>query len=423
MSSEIHKHILSNFLPDESLPSSPQRKTTIIVSDNLPMPDILNTKLLAADSPTSLEIEIGSQNAIEDLDNLNSMPDDELHFDNSSDKFRNGSDSAIDDVYSNGNTSKEIVADLKPSQTLSEQPDVQMILNSESNEFNNENASSVEQPDNLSSSPSWNLDMQTPEPEVFSLSIQGDLNVSENASETVENDVVEESIGESTLVSKGSKRNSLDEPSPLVNQSVDLKSKNDDEVLDEFKDKLSLEFDADFKEFATFDDTMSIPPSEPVPATISSYPPEPCDNPEPDIEDDDDEFGEFSDFQQTTVVQTSETATQETNEVANVLLDNESIKRGLSSILATIFPSESQDNLSTEQKDNVKHDREQFINNFAAQLRDVEISNALHYQWAKSTSKTLLVKALGIDSRNIVNRNFNGHLTSLITFSIKRNSI
>lgn len=374
---------------------------------------------MATDSPLSLELEIESPHAIEDLDNLSVVPDDELNFD-SSDKFRNGSDSAIGDVYSNGNsstnTSKETdashsLSDLKPTETLSEKPDVHMTLDSERNEFNSENALSVEQPDNLSSSPSWNLDVQTPEPEFGSLSMQGELNSIEiTAPAEVDGNLADEipDLDEKSTSFPDENTNivPLDESSSSqANQDI---ANDSNSRQDEFRDEMNIEFNADFGQFATFDDVNAVETlnsaSASASAAILPHPSEPCDNTEPAFEDDDDEFGEFSDFQQTPAVETAAVTHQDvTKDAANVLLDSENIKLNLSSILDTIFPSEGNgDGTTGIRSDNVSYDKQQFINNLTAQLRNVENSNALSHQWAKSTSKTVLVKALGIDSRNIV---------------------
>lgn len=383
------------------------------------MPDIVSTKPVATDSPLSLELEIESPHAIEDLDNLSVVPDDELNFD-SSDKFRNGSDSAIGDVYSNGNsstnTSKETdashsLSDLKPTETLSEKPDVHMTLDNERNEFNSENALSVEQPDNLSSSPSWNLDVQTPEPEFGSLSMQGELNSIEiTAPAEVDGNLADEipDLDEKSTSFPDENTNivPLDESSlSQANQDI---ANDSNSRQDEFRDEMNIEFNADFGQFATFDDVNAVEmvnsASASASAAILPHPSEPCDNTEPAFEDDDDEFGEFSDFQQTPAVETAAVTHQDvTKDAANVLLDSENIKLNLSSILDTIFPSEGNgDGTTGIRSDNVSYDKQQFINNLTAQLRNVENSNALSHQWAKSTSKTVLVKALGIDSRNIV---------------------
>lgn len=405
---------------------------------------------------------------------MNAIADDEVPCD--SERMQNGSDSAIGDVYSNGNsstiTSKDADAsnssadDLKRIEHCLSGPPICDQLHSmdenvdcKRNEFN---CLAVEQLDNLSSSPSWNLDGQTPEPEFGSLSMQGDCNsIEPSASIAIDHENCAKEMPEIdeqciSYEDDSKKHVPLEEQSPsslslqqdIPTNGIDATSlKNDDDSFDEFGDDMSTQFNADFGQFATFDDT-SVAESFVTTTTtaaavadesnsistatvIQTVQTEQCDtierafnvanenengNGDDADDDDDDDFGEFSDFQQscsavqmTTTTTTNATTTHVTNKDVtndvNVLLDSENIKLKLSSILDTIFPSDPTTTTaaaSAHRLDSDAPSKEQFINNLTMQLKNVENSNALSHQWAKSTSKTVLVKALGIDSRNIV---------------------
>lgn len=490
------------FPKDESLPSSPHLKqtSTILVCDNLPVPDdTVGNQPLATDSPLSLELDLESQHVeIDDLDRLNAVPidDDEIHLDND-DKCRNGSDSAIGDVYSTANsstvTSKEAdasnsSADFKQIEALSssidQQQDIHTQLNCAKHETHADNVLTVDQQDNLSSSPSWNLDSirQTPEPEFGTFSTHLEYNSIENACQetpeanaSVQHDEVDVEEDEEELEleldhrsesihTDDAKSISLDEQTP--SQSADLENENENEANDQtpkndasFDEFQSTDFNADFGQFATFDDANLVQDNfnsaQSQSGTAETH--EHCDNIEiyksntfeaekgqnddvvahhndddggggggnnDDDFDDDDDFGEFSDFQQTPAVAvpvqpTIATTHQELTKNPNVLLDSENIKLNSSSVLTTIFPlredggdgggsgncDASTGYQSPQINDNDTYEKPNFINDLTTQLRNVENSNALTHQWSKSTSKTVLVKALGIDSRNIVRMN------------------
>lgn len=160
-------------------------------------PDI--TPTTTTESPLSLELELEPQHVIDGLGHhLSVLADDELQFDG--DKIRTGSDSAIGDVYSNGQcsnssliTSKEADTsnssnDLKYGETL---PDKQPIavhtnLDDDDDDSDCEHAlPSIEQLDNLSSSSSWNLDGPTPEPELDSFSMPGESDSIQHSHRTI----------------------------------------------------------------------------------------------------------------------------------------------------------------------------------------------------------------------------------------------
>lgn len=455
------------------MPPSPQRKqtNTVLVCDHLPVPDdTMVNQTLATDSPLSLELDLDAQHAIDDLDNLNvaaEEDEEEIHVDIDNDKNRNGSDSAIGDVYSNANsstiTSKEIdasnsSADFKQIDALSslDKQEMSTSLDCAKTELNSDNVLTVDQQDNLSSSPSWNLDSirQTPEPEFGSFSTHLEYNSLENACQEGANapehmdyqselshthDIKSISPDEQTSTTP-SPPPSMAVPQP-TNECDDQTPKNDSTSFDEFADNPATDFTADFGQFASFDDANLVQDhfnSDSTQLTTLQQN-EQCDNINSstsnaaeasavDVDDDDDDFGEFSDFQQTPAVQTvaqneelttattvttaTATATATMTNNPNVLLDSETIKQNSSTVLTTIFPIANEagncDDASTGYQsqqtnyDNDTYEKINFINDLTVQLRNVENSNALTHQWSKSTSKTVLVKALGIDSRNIV---------------------
>ncbi|XP_035782441.1 uncharacterized protein LOC118461338 isoform X2 [Anopheles albimanus] len=107
--------------------------------------------------------------------------------------------------------------------------------------------------------------------------------------------------------------------------------------------------------------------------------------------EDDDEFGEFSDFKQSTTVSNNTPVTS---------VPAFSMER-VHALLATMFPTTASDAASTTDTgqqswtsipDNLLH----------SQLQDFDNTNAVSYQHSKSSSSKALVTALGIDSRNIM---------------------
>lgn len=469
------------FISDESLPSSPhQLKKTVTsatatatnttTTTNTRLSDVVddttsNNKPVPIDSPLSIELDLESQHVIDDLENFSVAPDEELHFE--SDKFRNGNDSAIGDVYSNGNSSTITISKECDAIGSHKDDEIQLSLNQtnqhsnliddeKTNEFNGDNVLAIDQQDNLSSSPSWNLDSIrqtpelpefTPEMEFGSFSIHDEYHeIEPNPTETIaidtheidatslpeENKLVENNDDDEEIQSQPDEEQTT--TSHIVNDANDSGFRKDNSFddfnndFDNFSTNVS-DFNADFGQFATFDDAdivqenftstnIPTPPSDPTKQCdkIENFTTNTFDN---DVgvdydDDDDDDFGEFSDFQQTQPpVQTQPIVQKETTNSndSNVLLDSENIKLNINSVLSTIFPmSDTTDNLSSasvsttgyHQDCNIYYDKEHFVNNLTTQLKNVENSNALAHQWAKSTSKTVLVKALGIDSRNIV---------------------
>lgn len=102
--------------------------------------------------------------------------------------------------------------------------------------------------------------------------------------------------------------------------------------------------------------------------------------------EDDDDFGDFSDFKQTAQIPTNE-------------INQESFfrKDNLVSVLDMMFPKLSTDTETVDFQNNELNQSEIIRN-----LNNFDTSKALGYQYNSSRSSQTLVKALGIDTRNIV---------------------
>lgn len=157
------------------------------------------------------------------------------------------------------------------------------------------------------------------------------------------------------------------------------------------EDPAQDDFD-DFQEFAKF----------PTAGSSASFA-QPTATEEDPVEDaGDDDFGEFSDFKQSEVVATPVVAAP----AVSIPTSRSALFRS-DSILAVItgmFPSVAtpeEEQSDTGQKDGgggpaMEEDK------VCRELRDMDSAQALSYQYNSSESNKALVKALGIDSRNIV---------------------
>ncbi|XP_059621860.1 uncharacterized protein LOC132265291 isoform X1 [Phlebotomus argentipes] len=102
--------------------------------------------------------------------------------------------------------------------------------------------------------------------------------------------------------------------------------------------------------------------------------------------EDDDEFGDFSDFQQ-------EAAT-------TAVIDTTNLNSQFLSALDLLFPKAPES--ADEEARGVKIDDETAKSQILEDLRDFEASKAIQYQWLNSSSNQCLIRSLGIDSRNIL---------------------
>ncbi|KAL9693979.1 hypothetical protein quinque_013264 [Culex quinquefasciatus] len=158
------------------------------------------------------------------------------------------------------------------------------------------------------------------------------------------------------------------------------------------EDPAQDDFD-DFQEFAKFPTGSSASFAQPT-ATEE--------DPVEDAGDDEDDFGEFSDFKQSEVVATPVIAAP----AVSIPTSRSALFRS-DSILAVItgmFPSVAtpeEEQSDTGQKDGgggpaMEEDK------VCRELRDMDSAQALSYQYNSSESNKALVRALGIDSRNIL---------------------
>lgn len=120
--------------------------------------------------------------------------------------------------------------------------------------------------------------------------------------------------------------------------------------------------------------------------------------------DDDDDFGDFSDFQQTTSAVSTTTTTYSNPAKSQISLKPiVDAQNEFNSILASMFPStDASDSRActeypTESADSISNEITKQL-----QVVDETKANITNNNWKKSVSKSFLVKALGIDHRNIV---------------------
>uniref|UniRef100_A0A182PEG8 Clathrin_bdg domain-containing protein n=1 Tax=Anopheles epiroticus TaxID=199890 RepID=A0A182PEG8_9DIPT len=113
-------------------------------------------------------------------------------------------------------------------------------------------------------------------------------------------------------------------------------------------------------------------------------------------EDDDDDFGEFSDFKQPEAI-TIPSSLPTPPPISTFSM--ESVQK----LLEAMFPAFASESLGTDTgqqqvvvSDNIPNSK------LHTQLQDFDNTNALAYQYGKSSSSKTLVTALGIDSRNIM---------------------
>ncbi|XP_050068114.1 mucin-5AC [Anopheles maculipalpis] len=201
---------------------------------------------------------------------------------------------------------------------------------------------------------------------------------------------------------------------PIIEQTASVKKLPDPQPPED-------DFD-DFQEFATFSEQQPV-------ATVSTYftdksnlkndlesnvesstltvenfkrdvetPPAVNENTSDVIEDDDDDFGEFSDFKQTETVSNTPAVTAASLEIYTFSMEN------VQKLLETMFPSVVPESLTAADTGQQTVPTANNIPNskLHSQLQDFDNTNALSYQHSKSSSSKTLVTALGIDSRNIM---------------------
>lgn len=151
--------------------------------------------------------------------------------------------------------------------------------------------------------------------------------------------------------------------------------------------KNDAHFETDFGAFeANFDNEFTSFSTESQENIISDVKLEPTSH----EVDSDDDFGDFNDFTQApaSIVTTAETP-KEPNVAVKVMNDSE-----VKSILTEMFPSNQETNEETELTTCIETD--------VKIVKDIDSTLALSYDYKDSTTNQTLIKALGIDERNIV---------------------
>nr|XP_012231382.1 PREDICTED: aftiphilin [Linepithema humile]XP_012231383.1 PREDICTED: aftiphilin [Linepithema humile]XP_012231384.1 PREDICTED: aftiphilin [Linepithema humile] len=112
-----------------------------------------------------------------------------------------------------------------------------------------------------------------------------------------------------------------------------------------------------------------------------------------DDDDDDDDFGDFSNFETSMgVVETQQFSLKE----SICRIENKNASNKIEDIITNMFPVISEHH-EVELKPLIDKADKVWQN-----MKSVEETNALTYQWANSSSNNVLLNALGIDSRNIL---------------------
>lgn len=195
-------------------------------------------------------------------------------------------------------------------------------------------------------------------------------------------------------------------------------------------------FDADFSQFAAFeceshDNTQQQPAIEPTEQQPPSVKSKSIDNDDDDVDDDfgdfeearteskpiespqdtandfdDDDFGDFSDFQHEMTSVPAPVHTPIADIPKSFSFDLKSINERFKSILDIAFPTNGDDdgNASTTSSNEIvlSNKIDHFINGTTMHLKNFDNTKALQHQWANSTGKNVLIRALGIDARSIV---------------------
>ncbi|GAB0088689.1 hypothetical protein DMENIID0001_031530 [Sergentomyia squamirostris] len=179
---------------------------------------------------------------------------------------------------------------------------------------------------------------------------------------------------------------------PVEGSEITLEKAEDNEETsardiiepEEKVDNPPLDFVADFSQFPS---SMDNPETQEVSMVVTS-----SENQvmvvekQPDLDDDDDEFGDFSDFQQP-------------EPTPEAVIDTTNFNSQFQSALNIMYPKIEEDKSEEENKIEVDSIQK---NQILEDLRDFEKSRALQYQWQNSSSNQSLIRSLGIDSRNIL---------------------
>lgn len=152
----------------------------------------------------------------------------------------------------------------------------------------------------------------------------------------------------------------------------------------------NMAFEADFSAFDAFSATTECSFNEHPASGLAEAP---TLNSQFNDDNEDDDFGDFNDF-----TQASPSAPSNSQPVALVKPAN------VNGILDMMFPSSS---CSSEKLDDCASDQTVIKgDNFVSKFNDFDSTLALGYHYSNSKASQTLVKALGIDTRNIVSRFF-----------------
>lgn len=179
----------------------------------------------------------------------------------------------------------------------------------------------------------------------------------------------------------------FDESGSVPKDSTSTKpNTNTDEKLNretQREEDLSYDEFDDFQEFAKFPAESTFKPVETIPkddqANFSSF---------VEHDNDDDDFGEFNDFKPTEVAPAAAAipTSQSSSFTPECIL----------SVITGVFPACAEEPQSDTGQSDILQDK------IYHELKDMDFSKALSFQYNNSESNASLVRALGIDSRNIV---------------------
>lgn len=190
-----------------------------------------------------------------------------------------------------------------------------------------------------------------------------------------------------------------DDPSGSAPKDTAVAAKEEQELPEaEAREEEGFEGDDfdDFQEFATF-------PAESASATKSTDTNQTSqvasvDDGDDDDGDDDDDFGDFSDFKQTEVTAPVVAAVAPVAPTSrSTLFKPESILAIISGMFPSCATEDNEDDTGQVQWTNLLQ-----RNKVHNELNDMDATLALSYQYSNSESNKSLIRALGIDSRNIL---------------------
>lgn len=129
-----------------------------------------------------------------------------------------------------------------------------------------------------------------------------------------------------------------------------------------------------------------------------------------DDDDEDDDFGDFNDFTQaTTTVAKAEAVEQPTVQLSAVAPPlsalSTTVKPDINKIIDEFFPYDGEKVFETQgevEQEERKKSLDVHTDGIIKYLRDIDVTLALNYDYKDSCTHNILVKALGIDKRNIL---------------------